>query len=302
VTTQQNHRGLSTRTFRRVATGATLVAVLAAVLFLAALTAGCGQTPPVPATGSPAAKTTTAQSSTSTTEAALPSNPLAGRWFFTDGTGGVMIDSGAQVSFIDPYGGIVAGPFVATDSGDSLALTLSSDDLAQAFGEDQEVGDVNFAFRAGSTKDELLAEMRTAGGEQSSMTLTRRTPSPVPPDPTSSSTTTYEPTPLPTPDPAPLDTQLEQVVARLVTGLLDCRRDLGYSPQAQDLVHGGIVEPYIPGGWPINPFTGEAVRNLAVDDPGDRQPGDIFYMYFGGETFVDYWTSDGIQRQMHVDW
>jgi hypothetical protein len=103
-------------------------------------------------------------------------------------------------------------------------------------------------------------------------------------------------------DLATLDAELEQVVARLVEGLLACRSALGFSPMAQDLVPGGAVEPYIPGGWPTDPFTGEPVRNLALDDPGTRQPGDIIYIYFGGETFVDYWTSDGVQRQMHVDW
>ena len=92
------------------------------------------------------------------------------------------------------------------------------------------------------------------------------------------------------------------MVARLVEGLLACRSALGFVPMAQHLVPGGAVEPYIPGGWPTNPFTGEPVRNLAFNDPGTRHPGDIIYIYFGGETFVDYWTSDGVQRKMHVDW
>jgi hypothetical protein len=299
VATHLNQPRSSTLRSRPLGARGTLVRVLAGVVFLTVAAAGCGQAPSV-STSEPAAGATTPK--VTTMAAALPSSPLAGRWFFDDGSGGLVIDEGSQVSFLDADGAIAAGPFVATDRGGELSLSLSSDDLAQAFGEDPGVGDVNFTFRAGATSDELVAEMSASGAEPASTTLTRTTPRPVPPDSVYSTTTTYEPAPLPEPDVASLDAELEQVVARLVTGLLDCRADLGYPPQAQDLVPGGMVEPYIPGGWPTDPFTGEPVRNLAVDDPGDRHPGDIFYMYFGGETFVDYWTSDGVQRQMHVDW
>jgi hypothetical protein len=102
VTTQSSHRRLSTRVTHRIGAGASLVALLVAVLWLAPLATGCGQTPAVSTSASPATNTTTGPSDTSTTAADRLSSPLAGWWFFSDASGGLMIEPGARVLFIDP--------------------------------------------------------------------------------------------------------------------------------------------------------------------------------------------------------
>ena len=276
-------------------------------LFLALLTIGCSDTPPAtPYTRpSPIHGTTTSQlGRASTTEADL-SNSLVGEWFLPDGGGSVVIESGPQVTFVDLDGTIVAGPYEATASADSISLTLSSEAIVEVFGEDLGVENIDLAFRPGATEDEVLVVMQTGQGEEASYTLSDVAPEDIVADDTADDTadeTTDETTEPPQSDLATLDAELEQVVARLVEGLLACRSALGFVPMAQHLVPGGAVEPYIPGGWPTNPFTGEPVRNLAFNDPGTRHPGDIIYIYFGGETSIGYWTSDGVQRKMHVDW
>lgn len=273
--------------------------VILAALCVALLAVGCGDTEHGTVFDRPSDtySTTTSQlSNTSTTEADL-SNSLVGEWFLPAGGGSVAIESGPQVTFVDLDGNVVAGPYEATASADSISLTLSSEAIVEVFGEDLGVESVDLAFRPGATEDEVLVVMQTGQGEEASYTLSDVAPEDIVTDETTDETT--EPAQN---DPATLDAELEQVVARLVEGLLACRSALGFVPMAQHLVPGGAVEPYIPGGWPTNPFTGEPVRNLAFNDPGTRHPGDIIYIYFGGETSVGYWTSDGVQRQMHVDW
>jgi hypothetical protein len=271
-------------------------------LVLLAFITGCGQKDsgrsflddPTYSTSGGTSATSAATSTFKTAPAREVRSELEGTWYFTDGSGVVLIEPGSSVSFIDPDGNLAGGPYQASDNGGSISLDLSGDEVAELFNDELGASSVRFVFSPGASAGELQMDL-VVGDNRSSLTLVQSGRS------VDTYDTTYD-TEAPPDNPGSLDYQLEQVVARLVQGLLDARAALGYSPTIVDLIPGGPVEPYIPGGWPTNPMTGQPVRVLGIEETGERNPGDIFYMYFGGETRIAYWTSDGIQRYMHVDW
>lgn len=103
-------------------------------------------------------------------------------------------------------------------------------------------------------------------------------------------------------NPTKEDRVMVDAVTRIVQGMIRFRNQNGYAPDATMVRQGGAVDPYIDGGWPENPYSGGAIRNLW--NSGDAsKPGDIFYWTsVGTGPRITCVLSDGQSHQYNWSW
>jgi len=221
---------------------------------------------------------------------------FVGSWAPVDDSGGgLVIDDGPDVWFVDPSG-TRYGPMNGKVKGDTLSFEMSPD-MAEQMGDETGLSAAlvpKFEARYDDKSGHLFLTMSAAGMEADQIELKKvesletSSPSPTPSEtetPSPTPTVTVTETPSPTSSPSPTDTagpdafkdnQVRNGADVIADAIDDYTTDNTALPPTPLGPGGGSLDAYLPAGsWPENPFTetpmteGSGWGDFDYNDNGD---------------------------------